>query len=87
MSQTRTRTRRFGLYGETSRSLLTFGGRILVHHDKAQMEYLHPGAKVVEVPPNIPGEQCMSIREHPQHCSVQWTADGDIAGREQFRAR
>lgn len=75
---------RFGLYGEKSRQLLTFGGQILTHHNRAQMEWLHPGTRVVEVPPDVPADQCLSIRFHPDYASIQWDAEGNLT-KEQFR--
>jgi hypothetical protein len=81
------RRQRFGLYGANSRTLLTWGGRILCHHDRAQMEWLHPGTRVVEVPSDIPADQCLPIQQCPEYGAIQFTRDGDIAGKEQFRAR
>ncbi|HEY1439805.1 MAG TPA: hypothetical protein VGF65_02970 [Mycobacterium sp.] len=85
MTTTVTTTRRFGIYGEKSRELLTYGGRIICHHSREQLEFLHPGVVVREVPPDVPADQCLPIQLHPDYASVQWTADGDIAGKEQFR--
>lgn len=76
---------RFGLYGPNSRDFLTYGGRVLVHHDRAQLEFLVPNTPVRELPPDIPSDQCLPIRFHPDLAAVEWTEDGDIAGREQFR--
>ncbi|MEV8439182.1 hypothetical protein AB0425_17545 [Actinosynnema sp. NPDC051121] len=78
-------TKRFGLYGPNSHDFLTYGGRVLVHHDRAQLEFLMRGVSVRELPPDIPADQTMPIRFHPELAAVQWTADGDIAGKEQFR--
>lgn len=79
--------RRFGLYGTNSRDWLTYEGQILVHHNADQLRFLVPvgSATVREVPPSIPDDQTMPIRFHPQMATVQWTSDGDVAGKEQFR--
>jgi hypothetical protein len=77
--------KRYGLYGPNSRDFLTYGGRILVHHDKAQMEFLVVGVPVRELPPDIPEDQTLPIRFHPQMCGVEFTDSGDVAGKEQFR--
>ncbi|NUU26113.1 MAG: hypothetical protein HOV68_32125 [Streptomycetaceae bacterium] len=77
--------RRYGLYGPNSRDFLSYGGRLLVHHDRAQLEFLVPGTPVRELPPDIPADQTMPIRFHPELAAVQWTESGDIAGKEQFR--
>jgi hypothetical protein len=71
---------RYALQGATSRDLLTWNGRVLVHHDKAEMEFLITGARVVDCPRDIPPEQTLSIRFHPQLAAVQWPLT-----REQFR--
>jgi hypothetical protein len=78
-------TKRFGLWGPASRDFLTYGGLVLVHHDRAQLEYLVPTTPVREVPPSIPADQTMPIRFHPQLAAVEWTDSGDIAGKGQFR--
>jgi hypothetical protein len=78
-------TKRFGLYGSNSRDFLTYGGRILVHHDRAQLEFLVKGVPVRELPPDIPDGQTLPIRFHPEMAAVQFTPAGDIAGKEQFR--
>ncbi|GAA1281527.1 hypothetical protein [Saccharothrix xinjiangensis] len=77
--------KRFGLFGTRTRDFLTYGGRILVHHDAAQLKFLVPTHPARELPPDIPDDQTMPIRFHPELGAVQWTKDGDIAGREQFR--
>lgn len=79
--------KRFGLYGQHSRDFLTYEGRILVHHDKAQMEFLVVGALVRELPADIPDDQTLPIRFHPDLAAVQFNDSGDIAGKEQFRCR
>lgn len=43
-------TRRFGIMGKSSRELLTQGGLIIVHDDRAEMEFLFPEERIVEVP-------------------------------------
>lgn len=79
-------TKRFGLYGDHSKDFLSYGGQILVHHNEAQLRFLVPfGATVRELPSDIPEDQTLPIRFHPEMCGVQWTADGDVDGKEQFR--
>lgn len=53
--------------------LLSWQGRVLVHDNKAEMEFLLAGdIRVVECPRDIPPEQCMELRYHPQLASVRW---------------
>lgn len=78
-------TKRYGLYGETTRDFLTYGGQVLVHHSKPQLEFLVVGAQVRELPTGIPADQCLPIRFHPDLSAVAFDDNGDIAGKEQFR--
>ena len=67
---------RYALQGAVSRDLLTWNGRVLVHSDRAEMEFLFTGdVHVVECPRNIPPEQCLEIRYHPDLASVTWPLD------------
>jgi len=77
--------RRYGLYGRTSRNFLTYGGRILWHDNKDDLAFLFPIAKngstqVREIPPDIPMDQCLPIRDHPDMSWVTWPLT-----RQQFR--
>jgi hypothetical protein len=62
--------RRFGLYGEVSRDFLTFGGRIIYHPDAAELEWVTDGARVREIPRDIPDEQMIPLLEHPNFAGV-----------------
>lgn len=57
---------RYALQGATSRDLLTWGGKVLVHDNRAEMEFLIAGARVITCPRNIPPEQTLELRFHPQ---------------------
>jgi len=76
-------SRRWALQATTGgRDLLTWRGRVLVHGDRAELEFLVAGpVRVVECPRDIPPEQTLQIRFHPQFESVRWPLT-----REQFRA-
>lgn len=77
--------RRFGLVSAQYDGLLTLNGRVICHHSREQMEWLHPGARVVEVPSDIPSGQCMPLWDHPDY-SGAFDAHGDLI-REAFRER
>lgn len=68
-------SRRYALQGATSQDLLTHGGLVLVHDNRAEMEFLFTGARVVECPRDIPPEQTLPIRLHPQLSAVRWPLD------------
>ena len=70
---------RYALYGEHSRSLLTFQARPLVHDNRAELEYLFPRARVVAVT-DADLAACsplepMPIREHPGMATVSFPLD------------
>jgi hypothetical protein len=72
---------RYALQGALSRDLLTWNGKVLVHGDKAEMEFLVTGdVRVIPCPRNIPPEQTLEIRFHPNFASVTWPLD-----RKDFR--
>jgi hypothetical protein len=63
---------RYGLQGETSKELLTYGGRVLVHDDPSELAFLISGARVVTVPRDIPPDQTIPVRFHPSLVNVRW---------------
>jgi hypothetical protein len=75
---------RYALWGPVSRDILTYQGRPLVHHDRAELEYLFPRSRVVPMtdadlaarsplPP-------MPVKDHPDMSVVAWPLD-----RKDFR--
>lgn len=72
---------RYALQGAISRDLLTWNGKVLVHNSKAEMEFLIAGdVKVIDCPRDIPPEETLPIRYHPQLAAVTWPLD-----RKDFR--
>lgn len=57
--------RRWGLFGEVSRDFLTYGGKILYHTEAAALEWVTTGARVREIPRDIPDDLLMPIINHP----------------------
>lgn len=70
---------RYALCSEKG-ELLSYGGQVIVHDSKAELEFLVRGVKVVECPRDIPDDQTLPIRFHPDMASVQWPLR-----KEQFR--
>lgn len=61
--------------------LLTWRGRVLVHDNADEMGFLFAGdVRVVQCPRDIPPEQTLDIRYHPNLASVRWPLD-----RKDFR--
>ena len=70
----------YGLWGATSRDFLTYLGRVLVHDNKAELEFLFPNAAVREVPPSFTASMCFPIAQHPSMATVRFPLD-----RKDFR--
>lgn len=67
---------RYALQGALSRDLLTWNGRVLVHDNPAEMEFLFTGdVRVIDCPRDIPPEETLQIRFHPQLAAVTWPLD------------
>lgn len=71
--------RRYGLFGSNSKDWLTYGGRILWHHNAAEMEWVTTGATVREIPRSTPDELMMPLLSHPHFYGVTRIA------KDQFR--
>lgn len=63
---------RYGLKGNRSGNLITFGGRILVHDNENELQFLFPGTQVVRVSNSMPEEMTMPIAAHPELTSVRF---------------
>lgn len=72
--------KRFAVAGLASGELLSYCGRILVHPDRAELEWLLADQQVVEVPAHVPPEQTMPWSQHPQMSAVKFPLD-----RREFR--
>lgn len=57
--------RQFALVGAISNELLTYQGYVITHTDKAELEFLVVGAKVIECPGSIPQEERLPLPQHP----------------------
>jgi hypothetical protein len=68
----------YGLYGENSHDFLTLGGRVIVHDHAGEMQHLFPDARIREVPQDIRGDQTLSVRQHPDLCSIAWDDNGRL---------
>lgn len=57
---------RYALVGATSNDLLTYEGRILVHGDRAELEFLFPTTRIVRVTDGNLGAPAMRLADHPR---------------------
>lgn len=65
-------TRRYAMVGTASGEALSYCGLILTHTDRAELEYLFSGVRIVELGSQIPEYDCMSITQHPDLNGVRW---------------
>jgi hypothetical protein len=61
----------YALVGEVSGELLTYGGLVMVHPDKRELEYLFPALRVVEIPRFYLNDGLtMPLKDHPDMDAV-----------------
>lgn len=60
------------MVGPRSGVLLTFRGKVLVHHNKAEYEFLCPNARVIRITDGDLGQPVMQLRDHPGLAAVEW---------------
>jgi hypothetical protein len=70
----------YAIHGEASGSPLTYGGRVITHNNREEMEFLFPGARVVEIGSLIPPQDRIALSEHPDMAAVSFPLR-----REDFR--
>lgn len=63
---------RFALVGPRTGELLTYGGRVLVHNSRHEMEWLFPRSRVVRITDGELGQPTMRLRDHPGLEAVRW---------------
>ncbi|MGC5565340.1 hypothetical protein ACPYPG_21230 [Streptomyces sp. FR-108] len=66
--------KRYALCSEKG-DLLSWGGKVIVHDNKAELEFLMRGVRIVECPRDIPDDQTIPIRFHPDMATVTWPLD------------
>lgn len=64
--------RRFGLYAPAVKDFLTYGGRILVHTNKDELEFLFNNVRVRALPQDIPTDQTLPIQLHPELTHIRF---------------
>jgi hypothetical protein len=62
---------RYAMWGRHSQSWISFQGRVIVHDDKGEMEFLFPGS-VVRPISGLREEDMMTIKDHPGCIDFQW---------------
>lgn len=64
--------RRYAMVGEVSGQPLTYDGRVLTHTDRAELEFLFQGVRVVEIGSQFSAQDCMSVTQHPEMSQLRW---------------
>lgn len=74
----------YALYGPVTRDLLTYQGRVIVHHSRAELEWLLPRATVREVTDKDVRQRSplppLPLPDHPALAHLSWPLD-----RTEFR--
>lgn len=79
--------RLYALRGDRSGQVLTYQGRVITHTCPYQLRWLCPeGARVVEINPGTPPDECCPIQFHPDFSDVRWGTNGTLT-KGQFRDR
>jgi hypothetical protein len=72
------------LVGDTSGEVLTYQGRVIVHQNKAELEYLFPYNRVVPLPRIYGDGLTVALKDHPDMDAVVFPLDKNM---DQFRKR
>lgn len=69
----------FAIEGRTTKEILTFNGRMVLHHDRRDLEYLFPGERIVMLRgytraecAQLYGRPAMLLKDHPDMAAVSW---------------
>lgn len=60
------------MQGLISKELITFDGKVIVHNNRDEMEFLFTGVRVVECPKEFEPKDLIKVKDHPDFSSVQW---------------
>jgi nucleoside phosphorylase len=78
----------FAMIGSVTGEILSYRGRMVLHDNRAELEWLFPGVRVAELPGNTVeqvahryGRPAMLLRHHPDMAPVRWPLD-----RRDFRS-
>jgi hypothetical protein len=62
----------YALVGAISGELLSYGGKVLVHGSRGEMEALIQGARVIPCPPSVREEEMLRLQDHPGLAHLRW---------------
>ena len=60
------------LVGETTREPLSYQGRVIVHDNKNELEYLFPYSRVEKLPSYYGNDLTIQLKDHPDMQAVKF---------------
>ncbi len=63
---------KYVLVGKTTREPLSYMGRVIVHDNKAELEYLFPYTRVEPLPNYFGDDLTIELKDHPDMDAVQF---------------
>ncbi len=63
---------KYVLVGRTTKDALTYKGKILVHDNKSELEFLFPNERVAPLPSYVDASLTMALKDHPDMGAVQF---------------
>jgi hypothetical protein len=63
---------KYVLVGRTTKEPLSYRGKVLVHDNKAELEFLFPNERVAPLPSYFDDSLTMALKDHPDMDTVQF---------------
>ena len=60
----------YGIVGRSTKTLLTYQGKAILHDSREEMEFLFPAEKVIPAPHWV--EDYILLKNHPDMAPVKW---------------
>lgn len=60
----------YAMWGRSAQSWISYKGKVLIHDNQGEMEFLFPGAVVRPI--TVRPEEGMSIKDHPECAHYRW---------------
>lgn len=73
---------KYVLIGRTTKDALSYQGKILVHDNKKELEYLFPNERVAPLPRYVDDSLTMALKDHPDMLMVKFPLNKHM---DQFR--
>lgn len=75
-------TKQYCLIGRTTAQPLSYRGRVIVHGDKRELEFLFPNERVAPLPSYYDESLTMALKDHPDMDAVVFPLEENM---KQFR--